>query len=186
MPTAAKPTLHLERMDAPLGPLLLGATAEALCLVEFVERKGLEAQVARVRRALGAVGESGGNRITRWAAEELAAYFTGARQRFTLPLVTCGTPFQESVWVELQRIPYGETRSYGEQARAIGQPRAVRAVARANGANRLAIVIPCHRVIGADGRLTGYAAGLERKRWLLDLERDGSAAAPPHSERERP
>src|SRR5688572_12776430 len=114
--------------------------------------------------------------------KELDAYFAGELREFTVPLETPGSPFQRAVWEELLRIPYGETRSYGEQARRLGQPlEMVRAVGRANGDNRIAIVIPCHRVIGADGKLTGYGGGLWRKRRLLDLERavaHGSALGP--------
>ncbi|MBI5433028.1 MAG: methylated-DNA--[protein]-cysteine S-methyltransferase [Planctomycetes bacterium] len=103
--------------------------------------------------------------------DELAAYFAGERERFELELSPRGTPFQHMVWQALRAIPFGETRSYAELARAIGRPKAVRAVGAANGANPWAIVVPCHRVIGADGSLTGYAGGLERKRALLELER---------------
>ena len=102
---------------------------------------------------------------------ELAAYFGGSLRRFTVPLDLAGSEFQLRVWRELQRIPYGETRSYAELAQSIGQPRAVRAVGRANGSNPVAILVPCHRVIQRDGGLGGYAAGLDRKRVLLELER---------------
>jgi len=106
---------------------------------------------------------------------QLAEYFSGKRKEFDLPLVLPGTPFQQRVWAGLRTIPHGATRSYKEQAEAIGLPGAVRAVAKANGDNRIAVIIPCHRVIGADGRLVGYGGGLWRKRYLLDLE---SGAAP--------
>jgi AraC family transcriptional regulator of adaptative response/methylated-DNA-[protein]-cysteine methyltransferase len=105
--------------------------------------------------------------------QELDDYFQGGRARFTLPLASRGTPFQEKVWLELRRIPYGQTISYDELARRVGQPMAQRAVARANGMNYVAILIPCHRVIGKDGSLTGYGGGLWRKRLLLELERTG-------------
>ena len=108
--------------------------------------------------------------LTDRAARQLEEYFAGTRRTFELPLDPQGTEFQRRVWDALLRIPYGETRSYREQAEALGNPRAIRAVARANGANRIAIVIPCHRVIGADGTLTGYAGGLARKAQLLTLE----------------
>ena len=112
----------------------------------------------------------GSNAHTEQAKQEVAGYFAGARKTFDLKLHTPGTDFQQQVWGALQKIPYGETASYAEQAERIGNPKAVRAVARANGMNRIAIVIPCHRVIGSDGSLTGYAGGLERKRWLLRHE----------------
>jgi len=108
--------------------------------------------------------------MTDRAADQLRSYFSGDRQQFTLPLAAAGTPFQQSVWQALCAIPYGETRSYRQLAEAIGNPKAVRAVARANGANPLSIVVPCHRVIGADGTLTGYAGGLQMKARLLALE----------------
>ena len=98
-------------------------------------------------------------------------YFAKKRKEFSLPLALVGTSFQEEVWKVLQTIPYGEVRSYKEQATAVGNPKGVRAVANANGKNRISIVIPCHRVIGSDGTLTGYASGIERKQFLLDLER---------------
>ena len=104
---------------------------------------------------------------------ELQEYFSGERQEFDVPLDTPTTPFRQRVWDELRTIPYGETRTYAQQAQRIGQPTATRAVASANGQNRVAIVIPCHRVIGSDGSLTGYAGGLARKQWLLDLEKRG-------------
>ncbi len=104
-------------------------------------------------------------------ADELERYFAGELTTFETPLEVPGTEFQQAVWSALRDVPYGETISYGEQARRIGRPEAVRAVARANGDNRIAIIVPCHRVIGADGRLTGYGGGLWRKRRLLELER---------------
>ena len=104
------------------------------------------------------------------AAAQLGDYFAGRRRAFDLPLAAAGTAFQEAVWAALGSIPFGETRSYGDLARALGRPRAVRAVGAANGRNPLPIVVPCHRVIGADGSLTGYAGGMARKRWLLELE----------------
>ncbi|WP_256257863.1 MULTISPECIES: methylated-DNA--[protein]-cysteine S-methyltransferase [unclassified Paenibacillus] len=110
--------------------------------------------------------------------EELDGYFRGLRRSFTFPYVFAGTPFQQSVWRALMEVPYGTTISYKELAAAVGRPDAVRAVGHANGRNLLSIVIPCHRIIGSNGSLTGYAGGLHRKEWLLRLERDG---APPQS-----
>ena len=116
---------------------------------------------------------SAGNPLLIEAVRQLRAYFTGQLRRFELPLDLAGTEFQKCVWLELTRIPYGETRSYQEMARAIGAPKAVRAVGAANGANPVAIVVPCHRVIGAGGKLVGYGGGLPLKRRLLSLERGG-------------
>jgi methylated-DNA-[protein]-cysteine S-methyltransferase len=118
-------------------------------------------------------GQRQATELTDLAAQQLEEYFAGQRRRFELPLNPRGTDFQQGVWRELCRIPYGQTRSYSEQAQAVGNVKAVRAVARANGANPIAIVVPCHRVIGADGTLTGYAGGLEMKARLLTLEGAG-------------
>ncbi|MCK7597752.1 methylated-DNA--[protein]-cysteine S-methyltransferase [Microbulbifer sp. CAU 1566] len=131
---------------------------------------GIDLQVGKRPLVVKADWQRGANHLTDAASDQLAAYFAGERQSFDLPLDAAGTPFQQSVWRALCAIPYGETRSYRELAEAIGNPKAVRAVARANGANPLSIVVPCHRVIGADGTLTGYAGGLEMKARLLVLE----------------
>jgi methylated-DNA-[protein]-cysteine S-methyltransferase len=111
------------------------------------------------------------------ATTQLAQYFGGEREHFDLPLAPAGTAFQLAAWTALRTIPYGTTRSYGEQARAAGHPNAIRAIGAANGRNPIGVIVPCHRVIGADGSLTGYGGGLHRKRWLLDHER--RAVAPP-------
>ena len=163
--------VHLSQVTTPLGPMLLGATQDAVCLLEFTDRRMMETQLKRLESRLDCVFVPGGNDISRRLEEELGRYFQGDLTTFSTPLLFPGTPFQEAVWGGLREIPYGETRSYGEQARALGSPTAVRAVARANGDNRIAIVIPCHRVVGSDGSLTGYGGGLERKRFLLELER---------------
>ncbi len=163
--------VHLARVHTPVGPMVAGACDHALRLLEFHEPDKLESQIQRLVDRLDAVVVPGDNEITRQTAAELDEYFGGARREFTVPLRLSGTPFQEAAWRALRDIPYGQTRSYGEQARAIGRPTAVRAVARANGANHIAIIVPCHRVIGADGTLTGYGGGLWRKKRLLELER---------------
>ncbi len=168
-------TVHLTRVLTPLGPMLLGATDQGVCLLEFIDRRMLETQLQRIARRFQCVFVPGTNDFGRQLEAELEAYFAGKLRNFETPLDTAGTPFQQRVWEALRRIPYGETRSYADQARAIGEPNAVRAVARANGDNRIAIVIPCHRVIGSDGKLTGYGGGLWRKRYLLELERAGMA-----------
>jgi AraC family transcriptional regulator of adaptative response/methylated-DNA-[protein]-cysteine methyltransferase len=164
------PLVRLTRIATPLGPIVAGATDDALCLLEFADRRMLPTQLERVSRSLGAVLAPGSNGVLDAAATELAEYFGGSRRAFSVPLRTAGTPFQERVWNELRRLTFGETASYSEIARRIGRPSAVRAVARANGDNRLCILIPCHRVIGADGALTGYGGGLWRKRRLLEIE----------------
>jgi AraC family transcriptional regulator, regulatory protein of adaptative response / methylated-DNA-[protein]-cysteine methyltransferase len=165
------PLLHLSRVDTPLGPMLLGSTDQAVCLLEFTDRRALETQLQGLSRRLECTFVPGANDLGHRMEEELSRYFEGSLEEFETPLLTPGTPFQQSAWRALRSIPYGETRSYGEQARLLGRPRAVRAVARANGENRVAVVVPCHRVVGADGSLTGYGGGLWRKRWLLHHER---------------
>jgi len=163
--------LHVTRIATPLGAMLAAATDDALVLLEFTDRRMLETQLRRLSKALEFTPVPGDNTILEATRAQLDEYFAGERLTFDLPLLTPGSAFQRDVWRALCAIPYGETRSYGEQARMIERPDAVRAVARANGDNRIAIVIPCHRVIGADGKLTGYGGGMWRKQRLLELER---------------
>lgn len=163
-------------IESPLGPLLAGATDDGICLLEYTDRRMLEHNFETMRRKFHCAVVPGEHKWLALLREQLAEYFAGQRDDFTLPLAPRGTPFQEKVWRELREIPHGETISYDELARRIGQPTAQRAVARANGMNRICILIPCHRVIGKDGSLTGYGGGLWRKRLLLDLERRGPKA----------
>ncbi|MEM7659184.1 MAG: methylated-DNA--[protein]-cysteine S-methyltransferase [Bacteroidota bacterium] len=165
-----KGVIHLHRFTTPLGPMYAAATDQGLCLLEFTDRRMLETEFQDLSRRLTSVFLPGETPIIRQTMEQMAEYFAGKRQTFDLPLHTPGTDFQQAVWQELQQIPIGSTRSYSAQAERMGRPKAVRAVARANGMNRIAIVIPCHRVIGVDGSLTGYAGGLARKQWLLEFE----------------
>ncbi len=172
---AAGLVVTVTRIETPLGPMLAGATAEGVCLLEFVDRRMIETQLERLRKLFRAALVPGSSPHFDRLADELQRYFSGTLRRFSAPLDMRGTPFQKKTWSALLTIPYGETRSYAEQARIVGEPSAVRAVARANGDNRIAIVVPCHRVVGSDGSLTGYGGGLWRKRWLLDLERKSVA-----------
>jgi AraC family transcriptional regulator of adaptative response/methylated-DNA-[protein]-cysteine methyltransferase len=167
------PLIEVTRLATPLGPILLGAAEDALVLLEFVDRRQLAAQIRRIGRRLGAVFAPGTGPLIESAAEQLGSYFGGARRRFDLPIRLVGSDFERAVWNRLLEIPYGETRSYADVARSVGRPSAVRAVGRANGMNALAIVVPCHRVVGSDGRLVGYGGGLWRKERLLELERGG-------------
>ncbi len=160
----------INRILTPLGPMLAGATEEGICLLEFSDRRMLETQIKRLRKYLSASFLPGESPHFTPLQEQLDAYFRGHLQEFDLPLVTPATPFQKSVWDVLRQIPYGHTRTYKDQAIAIGNVKAVRAVASANGDNRISIIIPCHRVIGKDGSLVGYGGGLWRKQYLLDLE----------------
>ncbi len=162
--------ITITRMPTPLGPMLAGATDDGICLFEFTDRRMLETQITRLCRLFKAEFAPGTHLLFDLLSKEIEAYFAGKLEEFTIPLSLRGTDFQLAVWKALRNIPYGETRSYQAQAEAIGKPNAVRAVARANGDNRIAIIIPCHRVIGKDGSLTGYGGGLERKRYLLELE----------------
>ncbi len=160
----------VNRLTTPLGPMVAAANDEALCLLEFAERRMLATQIDRISRHLGAHFVPGDSAVLARTQTQLDEYFSGHRQRFDVPLALPGTEFQRAVWTELRTIPHGATRSYAEQARAIGRPTAVRAVGRANGDNRIAIIVPCHRVVGAGGELTGYGGLLWRKRALLALE----------------
>lgn len=165
------PTLvHVTDITTPIGEMIAAATDTHLLLFEFAHRDMLDVQLARVRRAIPCVFEPGESPVFGQLRSEMDEYFAGRRRSFDVPLQTPGTPFQERVWAELRRIPIGTTTSYARVAGAIGQPSAVRAVARANGDNRIAIIIPRHRVIGSDGSLTGYGGGLWRKKKLLELE----------------
>ena len=163
-------------IESPLGPLLAAAGDEGVCFLEFTDRRMLERNLDTLRRRFGCAIIPGEHRLLGQLRKELALYFQGKLREFTSPIVPRGTPFQERVWSELRRIPCGETISYDELARRIGQPTAQRAVARANGMNRICILTPCHRVIGKDGTLTGYGGGLWRKRLLLELEKSGNLA----------
>jgi AraC family transcriptional regulator, regulatory protein of adaptative response / methylated-DNA-[protein]-cysteine methyltransferase len=163
--------VYLNRIETPLGPMLVGATETSLCLLDFVDRRMLETQLKRLQKKLDCAFIPGSNDIIQKVVDEITAYFSGTLKEFTVPTDVPGTDFQKSVWDQLQKIPYGKTRSYEEQAIAIKNPKAVRAVGRANGENFLSIIIPCHRVIGKDGSLTGYGGGIWRKQYLLDLEK---------------
>ena len=161
----------LSWLRSPLGPLVAGATAEGICLLEFTDRRMLEAQFAAVRKLFGAPVVPGSNEHLEKLEDEIARYFAGTLRDFSVPLIYPGTDFQQRVWEQLLTIPYGETRSYEDLAIAVGDKKAVRAVGRTNGLNRIAIVIPCHRVVNKSGALGGYGGGLRRKQFLLDLER---------------
>jgi AraC family transcriptional regulator of adaptative response/methylated-DNA-[protein]-cysteine methyltransferase len=158
-------------IETPLGSMIAGATDEGLCLLEFADRRMLEAQLQRLQRLLGRPLVPGDHPHLAQTRSELDAYFGGVLETFSVPLVFRGTPFEDRVWRELTRIPYGQTVSYAALAGRVDAPGAQRAVGRANGMNRIAIVIPCHRVVNSDGKLGGYGGGLWRKHWLLALER---------------
>jgi len=158
------------QFSTPLGDMLAVASTRGLCLLEFAGQPGVERELAQVEAAHRVVAVPGDSALLEQTAQELAQYFAGTRQTFGVPLDLVGTPFQQRAWQALLAIPFGHTRSYREQASAIGQPTATRAVAAANGRNKVSIIVPCHRVIGSDGGLTGFGGGLPRKQALLALE----------------
>lgn len=163
-------TITVQPYDSPCGRLLLGSFDGQLCLCDWQMEKHRERVNERLKRILHADFEEGVSELTARATRQLDEYFTGKRQTFDIPLLFAGTDFQQKVWNELLHIPFGETISYGEMAQRISMPKAVRAVANANGANSISIFAPCHRVIGSNRSLTGYGGGLDTKRKLLELE----------------
>lgn len=173
-PGAAKDksnVVMVNRIASPLGPMVVAADDGNLLLLEFADRRMLETQIKRLAARIDCQFSPGENKIIAQTNVEVAEYFEGSRQEFSVPFVCPGTDFQKSVWDRLLKIPYGETQSYEQLAIALGNPKAQRAVGRANGDNRLAIIVPCHRVIRSDGTLSGYGGGVRRKEWMLQHER---------------
>lgn len=167
----AQNVLKASWIDTPLGPMIAIANDDRLYLLEFVDRRGLETEITQLRCHEKAAIVPGDAVPLRHIRDELRSYFAGQLITFETAIKQDGTTFQARVWSYLRTIPYGETRAYAQVAAAIGQPTAVRAVARANGANRLALIVPCHRIISSGGDLAGYGGGISRKRWLLDHEK---------------
>lgn len=163
-------TLMASMIETPLGPMLAIADEKALHLLEFPDRKGFKRDLAKFGQKLKAAIVPGRTKAIDSIEKELSEYFKGKLKTFKTPIALLGTDFQKQVWLELQKIPSGETRSYAEIAESLGKPTAYRAVAQANGTNRLVIIIPCHRVINANGAIGGYGAGIPRKKMLLELE----------------
>jgi O-6-methylguanine DNA methyltransferase len=161
-------------IQTPIGPMTIGATDATVVLADFTHRPMMAAQLASVRRRIGPT-IAGDSPLLRRVEHQLNEYFAGERTDFELPIDEPGSAFQERVWTELRTIPYGETISYRELAARVGVPAGSRAVGRANGANRIAIIVPCHRVFAAGGGLGGYGGGLDAKRRLLDLEARAAA-----------
>ena len=164
-------------VQTPLGDMIAGATDKGICFLEWYDRGGVERILSRVEKRYKRPLEQGSSELLRKLQNELSNYFDRTINKFLVPLDVNGTIFEKRVWDKLLKIPYGETRSYGEIASEIGKPGASRAVGRANGSNYLAIVIPCHRVIESNGKLRGYGSGLWRKKYLLDLESTKIASA---------
>jgi AraC family transcriptional regulator of adaptative response/methylated-DNA-[protein]-cysteine methyltransferase len=165
--TKTKTVLHASWIESPLGPLIAIADDKTLYLLEFFDTKGLEFELEKLKAPLIAAT----NTPLQSIEKELKAYFSGNLKKFNTPIAFLGTPFQKSAWHALTLIPYGETRSYAQQAQTLGKPTAYRAVANANGANQLAIIVPCHRIINSNGALGGYGGGISRKKWLLEHEK---------------
>ncbi len=164
-------------IHTPLGEFLAGVTEGGICLFEFEDRGGLERIAARIRKRYSLEMRPGSDSLLDELQAQISGYFSGERTTFDLPLDQRGTTFERAVWNELMQIPCGQTKSYGEMAARLGKPGAARAVGRANGANYIAVIVPCHRVIEASGELRGYGGGLWRKKWLLDHEKKMTGAA---------
>jgi len=164
--------IDISRIETPLGTMYACANDQGICLLEFTDRKMLETEFKILTKRLNATIIQGANIHFELLKHQLEEYFAGQRKEFTVPLCPVGTEFQQTVWMSLQTIPYGTTCSYNQQAASMDKPTAIRAVANANGMNKISILIPCHRVIGENGNLTGYGGGLWRKKWLLDLEKN--------------
>ena len=169
---SANTPLLLNRISTDLGPMVVAASDQSIVLLEFADRRTLETQLKRVQKHFKTVFVSGKNDVIEQCESELKQYFSGTLREFTVPVDSPGTEFQTSVWSQLRQVEYGKTTSYDRIARAIGRKGASRAVGTANGNNRLAIIIPCHRVIRSDGSISGYAGGVWRKKWLLTHEQN--------------
>lgn len=163
--------IHQKNISTPLGEMIACAVDQGICLLEFTDRKNIEKQLKALSKALKAEIVEKEHLHFHQLEEELTEYFEGKRNSFDVPLFTTGTEFQEKVWQLLREIPMGEIRTYKQQSEILGNPKAIRAVGTANGINKIAILIPCHRVIGSNGELVGYAGGIWRKQKLLELEK---------------
>ncbi len=173
--TGVKDIVLISRLTTPLGPMFICATEKGICLLEYTNRKMLETEFQDLQKRLHAKILTGENKHISQAKMEVKEYFDGIRKNFEVELDPIGTDFQKSVWEVLRDIPYGSTTSYLNQAKTMCKEKSVRAIASANGFNKISIIIPCHRVIGSNGKLVGYGGGIERKRWLLEFERRNSA-----------
>ncbi|MGE8514718.1 MAG: methylated-DNA--[protein]-cysteine S-methyltransferase [Chryseobacterium culicis] len=163
--------IHQKNISTPLGEMIACAVDEGICLLEFTDRKNIDKQLKALAKVLKAEIVEKEHLHFKQLEKELEEYFEGKRSHFETPLWTTGTEFQEKVWQLLREIPMGEIRTYKQQSEILGNPKAIRAVGTANGINKIAILIPCHRVIGSNGELVGYAGGIWRKQKLLELEK---------------
>lgn len=167
--------IYLAEISTPMGLMLAGTTNKGVCLLEFTNRIRIEKEFTDLQKLLNAVMIPGRNNHTAQLEKELSAYFRAELKTFQVQLHTPGNEFSQAVWQTLLKIPYGTTCTYKEQAVQMNNPKAIRAIASTNGRNRLAIIVPCHRVIGSNGSMTGYAGGIDKKKWLLKFERENSA-----------
>ena len=170
-------SIAITRIKSPFGDFLAGATIKGICLLEFTDTQRVEIQLSRLKKSQGGDVVCANSQYFALLDQQLNDYFLGRLSEFSIPLAVYGTDFQKEVWDALLTIPYAETRSYQQQAIAIGNPKAVRAVANANRNNKISIIIPCHRVIGKNGSMTGYGGGIWRKEYLLALEKDNGSDA---------
>ena len=169
---SANNLIVIKHINSSCGTLILGSFDGKLCLCDWVDGQRRALVDQRLQKCLKAEYVEGSSEVIEMAVQQLNEYFLHQRREFDIPLLFVGTDFQKKVWNELLKIPCGKTISYGELAKRIGMPKSVRAVANTNAVNALSIIVPCHRVIGSNGSLTGYGGGLERKRFLLDLEKN--------------
>lgn len=157
--------------NTQLGSMLVIADEEGIYLLEFAERKGLDKEIKKLKNTLRAKVVPSRNKWMDLVEQEISEYFAGKLRKFNTPIYLMGSSFQKAVWQELMKIPYGETRSYMQQAHSVNMPKSYRAVANANGSNQLAIIVPCHRIINNNGNLGGYGGGISRKKWLIEHEK---------------
>ena len=174
-PSFENQVVNITHVETELGQMIAGATDKGICMLEFADYQLLELQYRQLTATFKAPLVQGDNPHFHTLESQLEEYFKGERRNFDIPLDLAGTEFQKQVWLSLLKIPYGRTTSYAKQAELLGKPTAVRAVANANGKNKISIILPCHRVIGADGSLTGYGGGLWRKKKLLEFEQENLA-----------
>jgi AraC family transcriptional regulator of adaptative response/methylated-DNA-[protein]-cysteine methyltransferase len=170
--SADKQVINISKTETPIGPMYICATSKGICMLDFTDRRMLETEFKELVKYFNGVILPGENKHITKCKKEVFEYFSGNRKKFEVPLDTPGTAFQKTVWDELKKINYGETISYKMQATRMNNLSGIRAVANANGHNRVSIIIPCHRVIGENGNLTGYGGGLWRKKWLIDFEKN--------------
>ncbi len=167
--------LQSTMIPTPIGEMLAIANEGGIYLLEFTQHPHIEKKVERLLKQLKSKVISGRNSVLDRLEMQLSSYFDGQLIQFKIPIIFTGTPFQHFAWDALKEIPYAQTKSYAEQAESVGNPSAYRAIANANGANRLAIIVPCHRVINSNGCLGGYGGGVEKKQWLLDHEKKSTS-----------